>query len=262
MKLFIGCSSSDQIPQKYLKDCEEYLKKVLKNQELVFGACPTGLMGISYRIAKEYQEPVTGICPEAYKEDLQYLDCETEVLTTSISDRTDKAVEYSDALIFLPGGIGTIYEFMTAVESKRNHEFDKPIILYNSHHFFDKQLECLEKIYQEGFTGEKVKKCYHVSDSAEDTLEYLGIKKRTYHLMTAEGKIIESMIPGTIGGNKKLKIYGKIDCPSAKRWIEKGYYKKNRVFFPDEETAKQAGYRPCACCMREEYQEWKSQKTK
>lgn len=65
---------------------------------------------------------------------------------------------------------------------------------------------------------------------------------------------------GTLGGNKKLKIYGKLDCPSAIKWIEKGHYIKNRVFFPDEETAIKAGYRPCAICMKKEYDEWKEKK--
>ena len=66
-----------------------------------------------------------------------------------------------------------------------------------------------------------------------------------------------SKIPGTFGGNKNLKIYGKLDCPSALRWIAKGYYIDNRVFFSDEETAIAAGYRPCGRCMKKQYELWK-----
>ena len=64
-------------------------------------------------------------------------------------------------------------------------------------------------------------------------------------------------IPGTLGGHRKLKIYGKLDCPSALRHIAKGNYVKHRVFFSDEETAIAAGYRPCGICMKEEYRKWK-----
>ncbi|MDD2391764.1 MAG: Ada metal-binding domain-containing protein [Bacilli bacterium] len=66
-----------------------------------------------------------------------------------------------------------------------------------------------------------------------------------------------SKIPGTFGGNEKLKIYGKFDCSSALYWISKGQYVNNRVFFPDEESAIAAGYRPCARCMKKEYKLWK-----
>ena len=61
------------------------------------------------------------------------------------------------------------------------------------------------------------------------------------------------------------KIYGRLDCPSALRWIAKGHYVKNRVFFKDEATAIAAGYRPCAVCMPNEYKKWKekqNEKTK
>lgn len=80
---------------------------------------------------------------------------------------------------------------------------------------------------------------------------------KKFKLINSEGKEYLSDIPGTLGGNKKLKIYGKLDCPSAARWIEKGYYTSNRVFFENEDVAIAAGYRPCAVCMPEEYAKWK-----
>ena len=80
-----------------------------------------------------------------------------------------------------------------------------------------------------------------------------------YKLIDENGNEYLSEVPGTLGGNKRLKIYGRLDCPSANRWIEKGYYVKDRVFFLDEETAKKAGYRPCAVCMRKEYEIWKEE---
>ena len=78
-----------------------------------------------------------------------------------------------------------------------------------------------------------------------------------YRLINKYGEEYLSSIAGTLGGNRKLKIYGRLDCPSANRWISKGYYVKDRVFFLNEEDAINAGYRPCAICMRKEYLEWK-----
>ena len=82
-------------------------------------------------------------------------------------------IRESDALIFLPGGIGTIYELFTAIESKRNKEFDKPIIIYNSNNYFDKLLLFLDYLYNQNFTDISVSGNYHISDSAEDTLNYI-----------------------------------------------------------------------------------------
>ncbi len=83
------------------------------------------------------------------------------------------------------------------------------------------------------------------------------MEQKVYHLIGKDGKTYESFAPGTLGGHKRLKIYGRLDCPSALRYIEKGKYVKYRVFFADEETAIKAGYRPCAICMREKYLVWK-----
>ncbi len=65
---------------------------------------------------------------------------------------------------------------------------------------------------------------------------------------------------GTIsfGGHRKLKIYGHLNCPNAAKWVAKGHYVKQRVFFASEVEAKENGYRPCGCCMKEEYKTWKA----
>lgn len=82
-----------------------------------------------------------------------------------------------------------------------------------------------------------------------------------YHLIGKDGKPYDSETPGILGGHRKLKIYGRLDCPSALRYIAKGQYVAHRVFFADEETAIAAGYRPCAKCMPEAYRRWKEQQS-
>ncbi len=54
-----------------------------------------------------------------------------------------------------------------------------------------------------------------------------------------------------VGGNSRLKIYGTLDCGSGKRM-----HRANRVFFKNENEARDAGYRPCGNCMKEAYQAW------
>lgn len=88
---------------------------------------------------------------------------------------------------------------------------------------------------------------------------FINYSKKDYKLLTMNG-IVLSKIPGTLGGNKKLKIYGKLDCKNALSWMKKGHYIDNRVFFENEEVAKQLGYRPCGVCMKKEYKIWENSK--
>ena len=79
-----------------------------------------------------------------------------------------------------------------------------------------------------------------------------------YRLVGTDGVEYESPTKGTLGGHRKNKIYGTLDCAGAARWIAKGHYVKQRVFFADEATAIAAGYRPCAGCLPEKYAAWKA----
>jgi methylphosphotriester-DNA--protein-cysteine methyltransferase len=76
----------------------------------------------------------------------------------------------------------------------------------------------------------------------------------------ADGAPFTSKTPGSLGGHRKSKIYGRLDCRTALRAISRGGYVRHRVFFLDEATAVSAGYRPCAVCMPERYARWKTAK--
>lgn len=80
-----------------------------------------------------------------------------------------------------------------------------------------------------------------------------------YRLVAADGSTVSSTTPGTLGGHRKQRIYGRLDCKQARRALATGRsYEQQRVFFADEATAVAAGYRPCAVCMPEEYKAWKA----
>jgi hypothetical protein len=83
----------------------------------------------------------------------------------------------------------------------------------------------------------------------------------TYTLIGTDGKPYESETPGKLGGHRRNKIYGTLDCAGAARWIAKGHYVRQRVFFADEATAIAAGYRPCAGCMPDKYGAWKASRS-
>lgn len=80
---------------------------------------------------------------------------------------------------------------------------------------------------------------------------------KTYTLLDASGREYRSSTPGVLGGHRRLRIYGRLDCPSALRWIARGHYVAHRVFFASEADASSAGFRPCGVCLRSMYEEWK-----
>ena len=82
---------------------------------------------------------------------------------------------------------------------------------------------------------------------------------KTWKLVGPDGKQYASAVPGTLGGHRRNRIYGRLDCPAALRAIARGGYVTNRVFFSTAEHARAAGYRPCAVCLPGAYTTWKAQ---
>ena len=78
-----------------------------------------------------------------------------------------------------------------------------------------------------------------------------------FTLIGPDGTPFQSDAPGTLGGHRGGKRYGRLDCPAALRAIARGGYVRHRVFFADEATAIAAGYRPCAACLPAAYRAWK-----
>jgi methylphosphotriester-DNA--protein-cysteine methyltransferase len=78
-----------------------------------------------------------------------------------------------------------------------------------------------------------------------------------YTLIGRDGRPYRSATPGTLGGHRRGRLYGRLDCPAARRALARGGYAAHRVFFADERTALAAGYRPCAVCLPDRYARWK-----
>lgn len=74
------------------------------------------------------------------------------------------------------------------------------------------------------------------------------------HIEITDSDLLKKILRKEIafGGNKKLKIYGTLQCKSGKRMK-----RENRVFFVSEDEALQNNYRPCGHCLAEKYKLWK-----
>ena len=85
-----------------------------------------------------------------------------------------------------------------------------------------------------------------------------AVQKRVWKLIGPDGLPFESSVPGRVGGHRRTRIYGRLDCPAALRAIGRGGYAADRVFFASVQDAISAGYRPCAVCLPDAYARWKA----
>lgn len=176
MNVFVGCSSRDTNNELYNRVAEEIGKFIVEGKHnLVFGGSNIGLMGKVYsEVSKGTESKIIIATAKAYEYHLPYLNYSEAHVFETVSERKSALLKLSDVMVFIPGGIGTIDELFAALETRRAHEHEAPIIIVNANNFFKHLLEMLNQIYDERFADSKTRELYYVADTLEEALQHLS----------------------------------------------------------------------------------------
>ena len=148
---------------------------VAQGIELVYGGASVGLMGIVARTVLEGGGRVTGVIPR--------LLAEKEVALTSLDDlrivdsmheRKALMAELSDGFIALPGGIGTIEEFVEVLTWAQLGIHTKPCGLLNSAGYYERLLGFFDQMLAEGFIRPACRSTILVEQDPLSLLEAMG----------------------------------------------------------------------------------------
>lgn len=173
MNIFVGCSSRDTNNEKYNDAAIAIGRFIAKGEHnFIFGGCKHGLMGKVYsEVLKNRKAKIIVSISDAYIDQLNDIKYDEIYTFSKMSERKEAMLEMSDIIVFLPGGIGTIDELMTAIETKRNHEQNKPIIIANTDGYFDVFFQMIEKTFNEKFADYESKNLYTVVNSVDEIIE-------------------------------------------------------------------------------------------
>ncbi len=105
---------------------------------LVYGGGGLGLMGEVARSVLSAGGHVTGIIPDfLFGTEHAFEDVQELVVTGSMAERKNLMYEKADAFIALPGGVGTLEEFMEQLTLSQIGVHNKPIVLVNMEGYWD-----------------------------------------------------------------------------------------------------------------------------
>lgn len=172
----VYCSSSDHISSTYVPVAHTTGRLITeRGYTLVYGGGNVGLMGVLARSVHESGGHVFGVIPEALKavEGVAYRLADELVVTQTMQER--KAIMYTkaDAFLVLPGGFGTLEEFMEVLTLKQLRYHNKALALVNAGGFYDPLVELFEHFYRERFARVRYRDLYHLADSPEEALDYI-----------------------------------------------------------------------------------------
>ncbi|MBQ8132009.1 MAG: LOG family protein [Bacilli bacterium] len=174
MIIFIGCSSSNNVDELYLKETEKLAQLLCNhNCSLMFGSSEDGMMGTIYKIFKKNKCKIISVLPKENYGMLSEVDADEKIYVKQTSDQLKYLVNNGDMTIILPGSFGTLSELMTSIQCKKLGEHNKPIIIYNINGFYDKILEQFQQFKNENFDLYNQGELYKVINNYNEIEKYL-----------------------------------------------------------------------------------------
>lgn len=174
MKIFISCSSSDEINDEYKVVSKYLIEEISKDNDLVFGCANRGLMGISYNAFLNNKRKIIGVCNEMYIDEVKDLKLDDVIHVKCLEESNKMLGELSDVILVLPGSFGTLAELVDLLEEKRTGIHNKEMILFNINGFYDDLINMFNKINKNVSNKYDFNSLCKVFKTSDEIIEYLN----------------------------------------------------------------------------------------
>ena len=141
---------------------------------LVYGGASIGLMGaVADEVIRGGAEAVGVIPTFMLKHEIAHEQLTRLHLTDTMHTRKTVMAEYADALITLPGGLGTLEEIMEIATWRQLYQHEKPMIILNINGFYDRMIEHLKYTTEQGFMKQEDLERLVVCNTIGDAIDLL-----------------------------------------------------------------------------------------
>jgi uncharacterized protein (TIGR00730 family) len=175
MIVCVFAASSSRVDQEYGRDAA-LLGSLLAiaGIEVVFGGGGIGLMNKLADAVIENGGKITGVIPAFMQaEGWGHNGVSETIVTADMSERKRKMFEMSDAVIALPGGVGTLEELTEAITLKQLSLFDGQIIILNTCGFYNSLLDFIENMIDSNFLRKEHKGIWKVVNTPGEVMDAL-----------------------------------------------------------------------------------------
>lgn len=153
----VFCGASRRIPEAFAQEAEALGRLLAENRYgLVYGGGDVGLMGVLARAVHTHGGHVAGYIPVSLRhlEGVAYTVADELHVTADLAERKKEIFARSDGFVILPGGLGTLEEFLEIVTLRQLGYHDKPVVVVNARRYFNPLLDFMEESTEIGFMPE------------------------------------------------------------------------------------------------------------
>ena len=169
----VYCASSNKIRPSYVEAAERLGAEFAKHGiRLIYGDGGIGLMAATARGALAEGGEVLGIIPQFMVDQGWNNPNSTEtIVTQTMHQRKAKICKLADAMVALPGGIGTFEELLECLTWKQLGLHNSPVVILNTEGYYDRLLACIDYMIEEQMMRPIHREMFTVVSQPEEVLD-------------------------------------------------------------------------------------------
>lgn len=145
--------------------------------DIVYGGGGIGLMGKLADAVLEAGGKITGIIPSFMKEEgWGHPGINEMIVSENMGDRKKRIFDMADAVVALPGGMGTLEELTEAITLKQLSLFHGRVIILNTLGYYDPLFSFIDNMVAGNFLRKEHKGIWEVAGTPEEVLSILRRK--------------------------------------------------------------------------------------
>ena len=175
----VFCASSADIDPRYLEAARELGGLLAQSGwRCVNGGGAVGLMGAVTDGTLDAGGEVTGVIPKFMVDNGWCYDRLMDVIVTAdMHQRKQMMSEMADAVIALPGGVGTLEELLETLTWLQLGLVKVPVIILNTLGYYDNLLSMLQHAIDEGFMKSSHAQLWQVAATPQEAVSLLEDQK-------------------------------------------------------------------------------------
>jgi len=179
MTVCVFASSSSRIDDRFVQAASRLGSLLARSKiNVIYGGGGIGLMGVLADSVIENGGSITGVIPSFMNDEgWGHPHVKDMIVTSDMGDRKKNMFARADAVVALPGGIGTLEELTEAITLKQLGLFKGPVIILNTLNFYKSFIEFLEQMIAGNFLRTEHKGIWDISNTPEGVLTALSKDK-------------------------------------------------------------------------------------
>jgi uncharacterized protein (TIGR00730 family) len=172
MNICVFLSAAD-LDERYTGPAREFAGLIGKGgHTLVWGGSDVGLMKVVADEVQQHGGRLVGVSVGFFR-DVARKDADEMVITQDLAERKAVLLARSDAIVVLPGGLGTLDEATDILELRKHGLHAKPVVLLNADGFYDGLILQLRRMEDERFLPVPLADLVFVADDAAAAFAHL-----------------------------------------------------------------------------------------